>query len=498
MSEERISRSAGFAFSSQMIGAVLTAVLTIFLGRELSADQYGSFAFALSVVVIATIFADVGITSSTARFLAERRGDPQAAAEVFRTGMYLKVRVGLVSSVALFVLAGPICDVFGTSPALWPLRGMAVSLLAQSMFLLLLGAFIALGRIRYNLIISAVESVVEVLASVVLVLLGAAATGAAFGNAIGYAAGLLVGLAVAKRAIGNLRSGERRPPSASSLPEVSARDILSYARPLLLIDAAFRMFASIDILLIAALVGGGAPVAAFGLSMRLAQFLDYPAAAVASAVAPRLASWREGHSDIELFSESLRYLLILQMLFTAPLVIWSGAILHLIFGNKYPGAPAVLQAFAPFVYLSGVGQITTLAVNYLGEARRRVPIAIAMLTINVVVDAVLLPRIGIIAGAIGTSAAYALWVPAHLWLLHEIAGLRLRPLVVTILKSCVAGGAMVGVLAALGTGDVSLPLMAAGAVLGPAVYVAALLVVRELKLEDFAKLRGVVARRVAA
>jgi O-antigen/teichoic acid export membrane protein len=497
MSEERISRSAGFAFSSQMIGAVLTAVLTIFLGRELSPDQYGNFTFALSVIVIASIFADIGITSSTGRFLAERRAEPEAAAAVFRTALRLKVRVGLISSAILLALSGPICDAFGASGAVWPLRGLAVALFVQSMFLLMLGAFIAVGRIKYNLIISAVESVVELLASVVLVLLGAAATGAAFGNAIGYTAGLIVGLIVAKRAFGGLRAGGREQP-ASAHPVVSTRDILSYARPLLLVDAAFRMFVSIDVLLIAALVGGGAPVAAFGLSMRLATFLDYPAAALASAVAPRLARWRDGESDLELFAASLRYLLILQMVFTAPIIIWPEAIIHLIFGDKYPGAPAVLQTLAPFVYLAGIGQITTLAVNYLGEARRRVPIAIAMLAINIAVDSVLLPRIGIVAGAIGTSAAFALWVPAHLWILHKLAGLQLWPLARTVLKSCMAGAAMVGALAALGTGQVSAPLMAAGVIVGPAAYVIALFVVRELTFADVANLRAALARRAGA
>jgi O-antigen/teichoic acid export membrane protein len=499
MSEERISRSAGYAFLAQMVGAALTAILTIFLGRSLSAEEFGSLTFALGVVALAGLFADLGIASSTGRFMAERRDDPAAAAAVFRTGMRLKLRVGLVASVTLFALAGPICHAFGASAAVWPLRGLAISLLTQSMFLLLLGAFIALGKIKYNPVLTTVESVVEVLASIVLVLLGAAATGAAFGNAIGYTVGLVVGLAIASRAIGSLRSTDHERPLAPAIhPVVSPRQILSYARPLLLVDAAFRLFSSIDVLLIAAIVGGGAPVAAFGLSMRLAVFLDYPAAAVAYAVAPRLARWREGASDLALYAESLRYLLILQMLFTAPAVIWPEAILHLLFGDRYPEAPAVLRALAPFVYLSGIAQITTLAVNYLGEARRRVPIAVAMLTVNAVIDVVLLPRIGIVAAAIGTSAAYALWVPAHVWILRERTGLELRPLALTALRTCVAGAAMVGTLAIVGTGQVPIGLMAVGLVVGPLAYVAALFAVRELTFDDVVNLRGVVARRVAA
>ncbi len=492
MSEERVSRSAGFAFSAQMVGALLTAGLTIFLARRLTAEQYGIFTFALSVLAIATLFADLGTTSSAGRYLAERRDHPEAAANVLRTAARLKLRVGLLASVTLFALAGPICDLFGTSAAAWPLRVLAIALLAQSMFMLLLGAFVALGKVRYNLLIASVESVVEVLATIGLVMLGAAATGAAAGQALGYGAGLLVGLLVARRAIGRLRRTADEPSV------VSARQILSYAGPLLLVDAAFRVFSSIDVLLIAALVGGTAKIAAFALPMRLAAFLDYPAAAVSSAVAPRLARRRSDGSDMKLFAQSTRYLVIMQMVFTAPLLVWPEAIVHLLFGNKYPEAPAVLRALTPYVFFAGLGQITTLSVNYLGYARRRVPIAAAMLSVNVVIDVLLLPRIGIVAGAIGTSAAYALWVPAHLWILHEKAGLQLRPLALTALRTCVAGAAMVGVLAALGTGQVGVGWMAVGAILGPLAYLAALLAVRELSLSELAGLRNVVARRVAA
>ena len=112
--------------------------------------------------------------------------------------------------------------------------------------------------------------------------------------------------------------------------------------------------------------------------------------------------------------------------------------------------------------------------------------------------ALLLPRIGIVAGAIGTSAAYAVWVPAHVWILRQRAGLKLRPLLITIVRTCVAGAAMVGSLALLGSGRVPLPLMLAGLVVGPAAYVVALFAVRELTLRDIANLRSAVARRVAA
>lgn len=488
---ERVSRNASFAFAAQMIGAVLTATLTIFLARALTPEEYGFFTFGMSVLTIASLFADLGITASTGRFLAERRDDPAGAAAVFRTALRLKLRVSLIASAALFALAGPICELFGAAGAQGVLRGLALALFGQTVFLLLLGSFIALGVIRYNVVLATVESVVETAAAIMLVLLGASATGAAFGRAIGYAAGLAVGLLVASRVIGRIRT---RSAHRSSLhPVVTERRILSYAGPLLLVDAAFRVFASVDVLLIAAIIGAGSPVAAYGLAMQLAVFLDYPAAALSSAVAPRLAGADSG--DVRLFEQSTRYLIALQMLFTAPLVIWPEAIVRLLFGHGYPEAPAVLLALVPYVFLSGIAQITTLSVNYLGEARRRVPIAFAMLSVNIAINLVLLPRIGIVGAAIGTSVAYAIWVPAHVWIMHRRVALPLRPLLATTARVCVAGAAMVGALALLGTGDVPLPVMALGAVVGPAVYVGALFLVRELTREDVAVVRAAIARR---
>jgi O-antigen/teichoic acid export membrane protein len=493
MGEERVSRSATFALLAQLVGGVLTAILTIFLGRALSVRQFGAFTFALSVITIFTLVADLGIGSATGRFIAERRDQPRAAAAVFRTALRLKLITGIPATVALFVLASPICNTFGARDAVWALRGCAIALLAQTLFNLVTGAFIALGKLRYNVVLATIESVAEVGATFPLVLIGGTAAAAAFGRAIGFTVGLTAGLALVRRTIATRRMRDRNESGEQSV--VSPRRIIGYAGPLLLVDAAFRVFVSIDVLLIAAIVGGSARIAAFGLPMRLTVFFEYPAAAVAAAVAPRLT---RGHSDddVKLLAQSMRYLVIVQMLFTVPLLIWPEAIMHLLFGEKYAEAPEVLRALAPFVLLSGIAQLTTLTVNYLGEAWRRVPIAILMLTVNVVIDVLLLPRIGIVAGAIGTSAAYALWVPAHVWILRKRGGLRVGPFLVTVLRSALAGGAMLGILALLGTGRVPIPLMLVGAVVGPTVYVAALFALRELGREDIAVARRLLTRRV--
>ena len=84
--------------------------------------------------------------------------------------------------------------------------------------------------------------------------------------------------------------------------------------------------------------------------------------------------------------------------------------------------------------------------------------------INLVVDVVLIPRIGIVAGAIGTGLALAVYVPAHLWICVRALDAPLRPLGLALVRSLVAAAAMAGVLLAFGTSHLSVVDWLAGGV----------------------------------
>lgn len=483
---ERAARGASFALLAQLTGAGLTAVLTIYLGRELTQEQYGWFAFALSIATVATLLSDLGVSASAARFMAERRAVPAEASAVLRSALRIKLALGLVTALGLIALADPICTALGSPGAVPALRWVAVALVGQSLFLLLFAAFEAVGRLQLRLVSATVESVTEVSASVALVLLGFGAAGAGAGRAVGYAVGAALGLLLLARAF------DLRP---RGLPAFPARTLMAYAGPLLVVDAAFRVFSSIDVLLVSAILGGGAQVAAFELPLRLATFLDYPAAALAAAVAPRLARG-DGGPDLTAFGKAMRVALVLQCVTLPFLLVWPEAIVQLLFGDRYPEAPAVLRALTPYVLLAGVAQLVTLGANYLGLAGRRVPIALAMLAVNVAVSVTLLPRIGIVAGAIGTGAAYLVWVPAHLVLLKRHAGLRFGAMTRTLLRALLAAAVMSGVLYAVGTGELGLPRMVLGGAAGIVAYAATLVLVREITREERVRVLRAVRERL--
>jgi len=487
---DSVSRNAAFAVATRLTTAAITGFVALFLGRKLGPQVYGYFALAMSIGTVSSFLADLGITTGTPRFLAERRHDRAALSAVLGDAMRLKAFAAVPVSVALFALAGPISNAFDAPGAEWPLRGISIAVLAQGFFMFALATFEAVGRIAINLRVVTMESVVEGSSIVVLVLLGAGASGAAFGRAIGYTVGVGIALGYIWRVVGRPR------PGAADVSGLRVRDLAAYAGALLIVDGLFRVFAQIDVLLIGAILGGGRAIGLFDLPMQICWFLHYPAGAVATAVSPRMARRPGAEPAIGTFMDAMRWIIALQGIFLAPIIVWGTPIMTTLLGPEYRESGDVLQALAPFVLLSGPALLVSGSVNYLGAARRRVPFAVAALGVNAGFDAIFLPKWGIVAAAIGNDLAYLIWVPAHLVILRQLLDISLRPIALDFLRAALAAGVACLPLLALGT-DPGLVVLVLGCAIACVVYAIAVRLVGGVGPADIDRMREIVGRRIA-
>jgi O-antigen/teichoic acid export membrane protein len=472
---ESIARNTVFAVAVRLTGTVFTAVLTIFLVRYFGPTEYGVFALAMGVGALMTVPTDLGISMSAARFVAELRGDPGSVADVVSDALRLKLVVGGLSSLGLIALADPIASAYGEPDLAWPLRILSLAIFGQSLMLLWATIFEALGRISVYFRVVLAESAIEACLSIAIVLFGTGATGAMAGRAAAYAFAAGFGLALITGTIGR----SLRPRRAG---HGHARRIAVYGSALVVVDGAFTLFSTIDVLLIGAILSVSA-VGLFEAAYRLAGLLYFIGLPVRSSVAPRLTRGGNG-PDHEALETALRYMVLVQGVILAPLIVWAEPLTRIVLGTDYLGSVDTLRALAPFALLTAVSPLLAGAANYLGAAARRVPIAIAALVVNAAIDVALLDRIGIIAGAIGTDVAYTLYVAAHLRLCQDLAGLRLRPLVAPLLGSLGGAAGMSLVLLMFGTGQIAVPLVVVGGSLGTAVYAGILVLTRQVTREE--------------
>jgi O-antigen/teichoic acid export membrane protein len=465
---ESIARNVGFSFVISMISAVFSTALLIYLTRALGPEEYGVFALALSIGSLILLPSNLGIPNAASRFMAELHHDRPAVHGVVFDALRLKLIVSALFCIVLAVLAGPIASAYDTPELLWPIRIVSIAVFGQSMLQLYDQIFEAEGRISVYLRIVTLESAVETFASIALVLAGLGVSGAMAGRAGAYVFAAGFGLVLVIRSLGMRRS--LRGPGHGNV-----RRIVGYGSALLIIDGAFTLFSRIDVLLIGAIIDVTA-VGEFEAATRVLTLTAYVGAAAAAGVSPRVAKSKDG-PDTESFDRSLVGLMLLQGVFLAPLIVWAEPLTDLVLGDQYVNTPDVLRALAPFAFLMAISPVLASAVNYLGEARRRIPLAIGALLVNVVIDLLLLSKIGIVAGAIGTDVAYLIYVLGHIWICHKLLGTRIAPLAKAFAQALLAAAVMSGVLFAFGTGAIALPLLILGGAAGVAAYAAVLLLI---------------------
>jgi len=463
--------SSAYGFAAQAASSVFTAALTLYLVRALGRSQFGDFSLAIGVGSLVLLPADFGISASTQRFVAEHRGERRRVTELLADAVKLKLIASAIACGALAALAEPIAAAYH-APLTWPIRAVAIAVFGQSMMFLFLGAFVADRQVARNVRFVLGESAVEFSATILLVVLIGGAGGAAAGRAIGYVSGGALAMLVGARAFDWPSALRRRGRSSSALR------IARYALPVILADSAWTVFGTIDLLLIGAYLGS-AKVGLFSAPYRLVTLFAYPGVAVANGVAPRMSGGQDKKPDGAVLAGGLRALIVMQSLLLAPLIVWARPLVHILLGSGYAGSVTTLRVLSISIYLGGIVPLVSLSANFLGDARRRIPLMISAALLDGAIDVVLIPRIGIVSGAIATAAALALALGGHIKICMRHVSLPLRQLAVSATRGLLAAAAMAGVLAAFGT-DPSPPVLVAGALAGAVVFLLALLLTREL------------------
>ena len=409
-----------------MSTAAFTAVLIVFLTRQLGPAGYGTFALAIGITGVVLRPAAGGTSQAAARFIAERHGDMPAITGVL--GMALRTRLLTASAiaVALFALAGPISDA---------LQHAGAGLAAEG------GGDRVLRTEHDELLAQRIHRPATDLPDLrpgdLRVGRGVQRLGRARPDRwrrderppSGGRWGTCSAPSSASLLLGRLLS--RSPLFNTGRSPVRRREFMNYAGAMLIAGGASSLFSYLDTLLIGAFLTTTA-VGIYSAPLRLTALVGYPALALAQGVAPRMARHPDEPPRVAALERAIGYIVILQAaVVVAFLLLWADPIVRLVLGSEFSESAEVIRALTPFVLLTSVTSLLTSPLNYAGEGRRRIPIVFAALIVNAAIDVVLIPEIGVLGAAVGTDVAYAVYGGAHLWLCHRLLDLPLKPLAAT-------------------------------------------------------------------
>lgn len=430
----------------QVVGEVVSkaASLAFFavMAREFGKEGFGEYTFALSLVVLFTVFAGFGTDTVLTRAVAQRRED---LPPLFWGSIWLKLALGslaVAGAVAVAVVGGypPRVQV--------AIAVLGVASLADLVAKTLFATFLAYDDMRPVAKSVVLQRTLTAVVGVAAMVLGAGLVPVSFI----YLLGSVAAVAYAGR---ELYRRDVRPRRSVSMTQ--ARAILVTAVPL----GISAIFTTVLFRIDAAMLSGfkdEAAVGLYGAAYRVLESTLFLTYAMTAAAVPTLSRLRRGTTPSvgSVFAFGLKVTTLSLMPIGAAFLLFPEPLLRLLFGGEYVEAASALRWLGGAAVFYG---ITYFAMNTVVAQGRQgvIPwVTGGLMLMNVLLNLVLIPRYSFDGAAAVTAATEVVGSAVMLFLALRLVG----PVPVRrILSGPVAGVlAMAAVAALAGDGLIGLAL----------------------------------------
>ncbi|SEV96883.1 flippase [Natrinema salifodinae] len=416
-----------------------SALLMFVLARYLNPDGYGALYWAIGVLTVVQLFADLGLSKSVARYISEyRETDAGQIPHLIKTTITAKLVLLAFVAYVLVLFHEWIAIALGDPGAAPFLAAGALYLVVYSASTFSQVSFQGFNHLGYSAIVQAISGAGRLVFSVAFVLLGMGALGAFFGYIIGYAIAGAIGLGI-------LYTGfYKRYDAAEEYEEGLSRRLLEYSLPLTATRSANVIDKQIDTVLIGVFLNPAA-VGFYTLGKQVTDFVLAPAESLGFTISPNFGEQKAAGQLDEarrIYETSLTNVLLLYIPAAVGLAIVAGPFLTMVFGADYAGAVPVLQVLAGFVVLQAITNLTSDSLDYLGRARERAIAKGGTAVANLVLNIILIPTVGVIGAAAATVATHSVYVAVNLYIVHTELRLNVRRLARTTGLVCGITGVM--------------------------------------------------------
>jgi len=166
---------------------------------------------------------------------------------------------------------------------------------------------------------------------------------------------------------------------------------------------------SIDTLIVSAVLGVG-KVTAYAAAVTIALLLTYFSQAIVAAMLPRVPqAHKEGKNDLfaKMLGSTRRALLLILIPLVVFVCIESKTVIAMVFGQSVADAGPALMVLGVAMLFSVFSEINTQVLLGRSEAKRVVKFMLLGLVIDVILNVILLPVLGILGAAIAALISYA-------------------------------------------------------------------------------------------
>lgn len=443
------ARSGALNLTGAGVSAVLGLLLTLAVTRLFSPEVAGVFFVAMTVFLIAESVAGLGAGVGTVYALSRRRatGEISGLRAVLRVAALPAVGGAVLVAAGLWLVAPWLAGRMvpeAVGAATGALRVAAAFVPAAVVLHLFVSATRGLGRTRPFVVIERLTRPSLQLVAVAAV--GLAAVTAAGAVTAAWAAPYLVAAAAA--VIWSVRMRRRLERAAGVSPAAPTRadwtGFWRFAAPRGGTGVAQVGLQRLDLLLVAALLGP-VEVALYVAASRFLVVGQLANQAIGFAAQHRFAALfatGELATTRRLYQSTTAWLVLGAWPFLLLCLVFAGPVLA-VFGPQYPAAAPVMRLLCAAMLLgTGCGMVS-MALEMSGRSLSVLMQTLAALAVNVGLNVLLIPRLGLVGAALAWTGAIAVNNLAPLWLLYRSH--RLHPLSAGVLLAMASSVACFGV-----------------------------------------------------
>ncbi len=388
-----------WAFSARVIATVLGLTFSIIVARLYGARMVGIVAVIDSFLMLTAIFTVMGTSTSILRLIPEHlsRYSSTSAFRVYRKTHFMVVVVSVIMAAVFFFAANTIADKVFSKPYLSYYFAVASAFVVfKSMTNFNIQAVRGLRLIKSFALMQFLPQICNLLFLIVVGLLWSSENIPVYALLFGFTMAGIIGWKIVNGAF------KERGQPGDTVHTVSRREILSISFPMLLTTTMGFIIGQTGILMLG-MFRTEAEVGYYAIAVKLASSVQFIHIAVISMAGPKFSElFHLGKLDDLFFvaRKSTKMVFFVSTPILFGLILLGRPILKLVFGVQFQAAYLPLVILVIAMFINSISGATGMFMNMTGRETVLGKIMILAAGLNIAVNFLLIPVLGIMGSAI--------------------------------------------------------------------------------------------------
>lgn len=421
-----IVRGSSLFFLNSAVLMIFGIIYKVVVARYLGPSDFGLFSLGFMAVGIASVLSLVGLQSALKRYIPHytAKGDESRLKGIVVFSFMIALGLSLLIAAVLFLFSDYIAiNVFGSEAFPPILRIFSLGIPLTVLLRLLAEAFLGFKKVEFNVLTELFsKGVGKLILALAVVFAGGSIVGLSYAYILALLLGAALGLLILEfKVFPVLRSKAHF--------QIDKHRILSFSLPLFLASAVGLILGWSDTFMIGVMLeesAVGLYNAAYPLGMMLSVFV--PAlASVFMPVASELYAKQKLKEIAKIFDTTKRWLAALVFPVFVFVLFFSENLMRVVFGEAYAAAWPVLIALSFGGLVLSVVGLTCQLLMVFEETKKIVLVGAAGASINLVLNFILIPMLGILGAGIASAFSLCFINIGMLVLGRKLIEIRFNP-----------------------------------------------------------------------